>query len=54
MADMAQVEMLRRSVAEWNKWRNANAGILTNLAYANLQYANLTNADLMGANLKPE
>ena len=57
MVDQEQLGLLRRSVEEWNKWREKNFGVEIDLegAYlqrANLQQANLQRARLLGANLE--
>ncbi len=66
MADKEQLEILKRGVDAWNKWRIDNSGKeidlseadlsgtdLTggNLSYAKLFCANFKNTDLIGANL---
>jgi len=56
MANQEQVELLKRSVKEWNKWRTKNPEVEINLIYADLQgielfNANLKNAYLLSANL---
>ncbi len=56
MANQEQVEMLKRSVREWNDWRGENTGVWVDLTKANLKEMNLIEADLRkvrleGANL---
>ena len=51
MADTEQVERLKRSVAEWNQWRQEHPEIRPDLSGADLSSANLSSADLSGANL---
>ena len=48
---MLTVEMLLRSVEEWNQARKANPGEKVNLSGANLYEADLYKADLSGADL---
>ena len=45
------IELLKRSVKEWNETRKAHPEIQANLSGANLYRANLSNADLSEANL---
>ena len=62
MANPEQLEKLKKSVEEWNQWRNESPDVeielpnanleSVNLKGANLDRANLSNADLFGANLK--
>jgi uncharacterized protein YjbI with pentapeptide repeats len=47
VADEEAVERLRRGVAEWNEWRNANPD-----AHVDLRRVDLVDADLAGANLR--
>ena len=56
MANPEHLQMLQRSVEEWNTWREQHRDIRPDLSNArlfgaNLDYANLTRADLRGANL---
>ena len=56
MADESQVAMLKRSVEEWNEWREAHVGVpidlqSADLAGLSLRGANLRNARLEMANL---
>ncbi|HAA16558.1 MAG TPA: hypothetical protein DCE41_34555 [Cytophagales bacterium] len=46
-----QIELLKRSVEEWNIWRQVNPGVKPNLLEANLQAADLRGANLQGATL---
>lgn len=51
MADEAQVSILKKGVADWNKWRKTNPEIRPDLSEANLRRADLGGADLRGTNL---
>jgi len=51
MADDEQVELLFRSVAQWNKWRRENPNVQICLQGENFEAADLTNANLEGADL---
>lgn len=56
MANEEQVQILKRGVGAWNKWRSKHYDITPNLRAANLcdadlKGANLKGADLRGANL---
>lgn len=56
MAEQSHVELLRRSVPEWNQWRLSQPKVRPNLAQADLwgsrlSRANLANADLSAADL---
>lgn len=56
MADRKQVELLRRDVDAWNRWRVENPNATVDLSRADLSrtdmlLANLSGADLSGANL---
>jgi uncharacterized protein YjbI with pentapeptide repeats len=51
MVNKKHVAMLKRSVEEWNRWRNAHPRIFPCLAGAGLAGANLKEADLTGADL---
>src|SRR5262245_4098997 len=46
MANPEHLEILRRNVEEWNKWREANPDV-----WPNLSKADLSGADFNGANL---
>ena len=50
MANNDQVEMLKKGVVAWNKWRDENPNIRPDLG-ADLRGANLVGADLSVANL---
>ena len=52
MADEKQVEMLLRSVEEWNQWREENPDVEPELSNANLYRAKLDGANLVDANLR--
>lgn len=52
MANEAQLARLRRSVEEWNQWREENPSVRVNLINADLRSANLINADLINADLR--
>jgi uncharacterized protein YjbI with pentapeptide repeats len=57
MANQQHLDILKRGVAEWNRWRVANPDVVPDLCEANLQRADLTGAnlqraDLTGANLQ--
>ncbi len=52
MDSKQQLELLRQSVREWNKWRARNRGTTVNLFEANLNLVDLTEVDLQGANLR--
>lgn len=47
-----QIDMLMRSVEEWNSWRDENPSVLVDLEGANVPMANLAGANLRDANLK--
>ncbi len=49
MANPEHVNLLIRSVADWNRWRTDNTDIQPNLSEANLGGANLQGADLRNA-----
>ncbi len=49
MADLAQLDILKRGVAAWNEWRAANPDTVPDLSGANL--SRLTNLQLAGADL---
>jgi hypothetical protein len=51
MANPEHVEILKRGVKAWNKWRVESPGIIVDLEGANLFRANLVGADLFMANL---
>ena len=56
MADQKHVELLRQGEQAWNKWREANPGVIPDLRRAELQgsllmYCNLSGADLREARL---
>lgn len=56
MADKEHLEILKKGVEEWNKWREENPEIRPNLSDGDfcgalLLYANLNSVDLSGANL---
>jgi uncharacterized protein YjbI with pentapeptide repeats len=56
MANKGHLEVLKRGVSAWNKWRIANPTVLPDLTKAdlvgvNLAWANLAGANLAGANL---
>ena len=50
--DQDQVARLKRSVQEWNQWRDKNPLVNPNLEGADLQDANLYQAKLLSANLE--
>jgi len=52
MADEKQLSMLRKSVKEWNNWREENPDEVPKLSMANLAHAQLDSADLRCANLE--
>ncbi len=52
MADEKQLEILKRGVDAWNRWREKNYGLSIDLSGADLRDANLRGADLSGANLE--
>ena len=52
MADLEQVERLRRSVAEWNQWRRRHPAAEIDLREADLCGADLRGADLRKADLR--
>ncbi len=52
MTHKEQVQLLKRSVPEWNQWRKQNPEIVPNLYRANLQGADLHRANLEGAKLE--
>jgi hypothetical protein len=49
---MKHLEILKKGVAAWNAWRQANPEIRPDLQNANLQNADLHGANLSGANLQ--
>jgi hypothetical protein len=56
MADEKQVQLIRRAVSEWNKWRDENPFIVpalsgADLSSVDLSEANLSEEYLFGANL---
>ena len=51
MAEQEQVERLRRSVDEWNQWREQHLNVHPNLSWADLSGADLSGADLTGTDL---
>lgn len=52
MADDQYVALLRRSVEEWNRWREENPQEMPELAGAGLRGLDLSGANLAGASLK--
>ena len=52
MADQKQVEMLLRSVVDWNAWRGENRDTRVDLRKADLFEVDLIEADLRGADLQ--
>jgi uncharacterized protein YjbI with pentapeptide repeats len=52
MDNTEHVKLLKRSVEEWNKWREKNPGVIPDLTSADLQKANLQKANLQKANLQ--
>jgi len=55
MADESQVAMLKRSVEEWNEWRQQNPKVRPDLTGADLSnldlsFVNFTHTNLRGAN----
>ena len=44
MADREQVERLKRSVEEWNEWRQEHPDIRPDLSFADLRHATLNGA----------
>jgi hypothetical protein len=51
MADAKQLELIRRSVNEWNAWRRANRDVQADLSGADLTETDLHDADVGFANL---
>jgi uncharacterized protein YjbI with pentapeptide repeats len=51
MAVVQQLEMLTRSVSEWNQWRQSNPGTKVDLSGADLAGRDLREANLSAANL---
>ena len=51
MADEEQVAMLKRSVKEWNQWRQENPEVRPDLNHANLNEASLRSANPIGPDL---
>lgn len=49
MANEEHLEILRKGVKEWNRWRETNAG--ADLTYAGLRAVNLRGANLHGVDL---
>ncbi|MDB9526269.1 pentapeptide repeat-containing protein [Oscillatoria sp. CS-180] len=52
MANQAQLERLKRSVQEWNQWRQDNPGAAIDLSGAHLERADLRDANLSSADLR--
>ncbi|MBP0019940.1 MAG: pentapeptide repeat-containing protein [Cyanobacteria bacterium SBLK] len=52
MANEEQLERLKRSVEEWNQWREENLDIKIDLSSAGLRGANLERVNLSRANLR--
>lgn len=52
MANNEQLEMLLRSIEEWNQWRKDNWGVRIDLSEANLSDVHLERADLRGVHLE--
>ena len=52
MANQEQVDLLKRSVEEWNQWRTANPNMRIDLRNADFEKINLRNANLYLANLR--
>ena len=52
MADKKYIALLRRSVEEWNRWREENPLVLPELAGAGLRGLDLSGVNLAGADLK--
>jgi len=52
MANQEHLDLLKRSVAAWKRWRAANPTVVPDLRGANLRDAQLSYADLQGANLR--
>jgi len=57
MVDAEQLALIRRTVEEWNAWRDKNPDVRVNLFNANLrgaklEHVNLGNADLRNADLR--
>jgi hypothetical protein len=51
MANLKHVALLKRSVADWNAWRDENPDIHPDLGGADLSAADLSRANLAGADL---
>jgi uncharacterized protein YjbI with pentapeptide repeats len=51
LANREQVELLKKSVEQWNAWRKAKPDMVPDLSGASLDRANLQRADLSGATL---
>ena len=52
MSNPEHVALLKKSVGEWNQWREQNSEAIPNLRGANLFEANLRGANLEDANLQ--
>jgi hypothetical protein len=52
MANDEHVEMLKKGVDAWNKWRSENLDVKPDFHEANLNWMNLHEANLRGANLR--
>ena len=52
MANPEHLEILKRGVEVWNKWRDEHVDVQPDLSYAYLMNANLSDANLSGAYLK--
>jgi uncharacterized protein YjbI with pentapeptide repeats len=51
MADLAQLDLIKNGVAEWNEWMDKNYGVLVQLQGADLSEAELSHANLRDAYL---
>ncbi|MEP0914956.1 pentapeptide repeat-containing protein [Leptolyngbya sp. GB1-A1] len=51
MANQHQVDRLKRSIQEWNEWRQENLRVKVNLSAADLRDTNLIESDLRDADL---
>jgi uncharacterized protein YjbI with pentapeptide repeats len=47
MANKEQLALLKRSVQEWNEWRDNNHLVEIDLRQADLSHANLSDANLI-------
>ena len=49
MANLEHLEILKRGVEQWNKWKKQHSDVRPDFFEANLREANLRGADMSGA-----